>query len=107
MRCHENVHTELNVFAIQTIFANVNTCIENTKFAVGMKSIFRYVHDLDEFLIDLFTVWSEDTWLQEYAGKTADKKSTEDPEGETEKSVVSSMVTCRSVRPNNECLKKN
>lgn len=60
-----------------------------------------------QFLIDLFTVWSEDTWLQEYAGKTADKKSTEDPEGETEKSVVSSMVTCRSVRPNNECLKKN
>lgn len=47
MWCHENVHTELNVFAIQTIFANVNTCIENTKFAVGMKSIFRYVHDLD------------------------------------------------------------
>lgn len=39
--------TELNVFAIQTIFANVNTCIENTKFSVGMKSIFRYVHDLD------------------------------------------------------------
>lgn len=60
-----------------------------------------------QFLIDLFTVWSEDTWLQEYAGKTADKKSTEDPEGETEKSVVSSLVTCRSVRPNNECLKKN
>lgn len=58
-----------------------------------------------QFLIDLFTVWSEDTWLQEYAGKTADKKSTEDPDGETEKSVVSSMVTCRSVRPNNECLK--
>lgn len=57
-----------------------------------------------QFLIDLFTVWSEDTWLQEYAGKTADKKSTEDPEGETEKSVVSSMVTCRSVRPNKGCL---
>ena len=39
-----------------------------------------------------FPVWSEDTWLQEYAGKTADKSSNEAPQAETDKSVASICI---------------
>ena len=39
-----------------------------------------------------FPVWSEDAWLQEYAGKTADKSSNEAPQAETDKSVASICI---------------
>ncbi|XP_062607379.1 peptidyl-prolyl cis-trans isomerase E-like [Saccostrea cucullata] len=47
-------------------------------------------------------VWSEDTWLQEYAGKTtADKKSSEAPQGETDESVESDAPPTKKQRTGN------
>ncbi|XP_061192742.1 peptidyl-prolyl cis-trans isomerase E-like [Saccostrea echinata] len=46
-------------------------------------------------------VWSEDTWLQEYAGKTTDKKSSEAPQGETDKSEESDAPPAKKQRTGN------
>ncbi|XP_048759992.2 peptidyl-prolyl cis-trans isomerase E-like [Ostrea edulis] len=46
-------------------------------------------------------VWSEDTWLQEYAGKTTDKKSNEAPQGDTKESVESDAPPIKKQRTGN------